>query len=104
MSNGSLNQLIKRIAKRPGMYVHAVSFDTILAFLEGFGTACGPGALKPIEGWVREKLNITGEALALSGMVKLAVDQNYPNSSEEERVAYLLSILAEYASENVDEL
>ena len=104
MLNGSLNQLIKRIAKRPGMYVHTVSFDTILAFLEGFGMACGPGTLKPLEDWVREKLGITGEALALSGMVRLAVEQGCPNSSEDERVAYLLSMLAEYARENASEL
>lgn len=64
----ALPELLEGIRRRPGMYLRSTSFDTVVAFLDGYDAALAGGLLVGFREWLIVKAR-DGDNLSWAGLV-----------------------------------
>ncbi len=65
----SLPEVLANLRKRPGMYVYPVTYDTAVAFVDGYDAATQRGLLVGFREWLIVKLD-GGSNLVWSALVR----------------------------------
>lgn len=84
------------------MYTAASSLDGFLAFLDGLCLLADRQDVEIFENWLRAQNGIDGKALALSGLLRMVVEQRPGERSDELDRRQFFAIIEAYVSENVN--
>lgn len=90
-----LPSVLQNIKERPGMYLHAATFDAVVAFVEGYNAAICGGFLVGFREWLIVRVDGANN-LAWSGLILFALDDIEGRGDQLVLIKGLFGILEEF--------